>query len=458
MIKKCSLQIAVTILFIVSMVVHAQSIKIHLSNYTSGKGILHSLSGEKMESVDSARFTKDGKLSYQFTGNKYHNGIYRWVLENNKWIDFVYTGLDIELKTDVNNLLDSMKVINSESNRIYYTFIKLNKAYKIKTELLQLILARYPKDDEYYKITQRKINQLQDEYLDFITNVSQKEPNSFIARYISSAHLPIVNFNLPLDQQLVFLKTHALDDVDFNNAALINSDLFTNKAIEYLTYYRNPQLPKELLEKEFISAVDSILNKAKVHHLVYQHIVEYLIDGFKKFGFDQVLDYIVQNYVIKDDLCLDTKTESSIQRRLNQNKKLPVGAIVQNIILPDIGNKEINLSKIKFEKVLILFYASWCPHCQTLIPQLFELYKNLKEKKFEVLAISLDNKKEDWLQFVNNNKLTWLNVSDLKGWDTKAAADYFIYATPTMFLVDKEGKILAKPLTIAEVEKVISIP
>jgi hypothetical protein len=93
--------------------------------------------------------------------------------------------------------------------------------------------------------------------------------------------LPVVPPEITFDDQLTFLKTYALDNVNFYDDGLVHSDAFTSKTIEYLTYYRNPQLPLGLLEKEFMSAVDSILNKAKVNEIVYQHIVEYLIDGFK---------------------------------------------------------------------------------------------------------------------------------------------------------------------------------
>jgi len=428
---------------------YTQQIEIQLSNY-DGKVYLSELSGEIIVLIDSLTAVDNNAYSFSFVNKKYHAGFYRLSFSNNKWIDFINDGDNITITTDYNNIFDSLKIESSESNRLYYLFVRLNKNYKTKSELLQLILARYPKDDEYYKVTQEKFEQLQKEYLEFVNNSTKSNPISFIAHYIRSAQLPIVDFSLPLDKQLFFLKTHALDNLDFNDAQLIYSDAFTNKTIEYLTYYRNPQLPLELLEKEFMSAIDSILNKAKVNQLVYQHIVEYLIDGFKKFGFDKVIDYIVENYVIKDDLCLDSKTESSIQRRIDQSKKLPVSAVVPNIILQSADGKEIDLSKIKSDKVLILFYASWCPHCQTLLPQIFGFYNSQKVKKTEVLAISIDTSKADWLNFIKTYNFNWLNATDLKGWNGKAASDYFIYVTPTMFLVNKERRIIGKPNDINE--------
>jgi peroxiredoxin len=220
-----------------------------------------------------------------------------------------------------------------------------------------------------------------------------------------------------------------------------------------LTYYRNPQLPKELLEKEFMKATDTLLNKAKVNPVVYQHITEYLIDGFRKYGLDKSLDYIVDNYVIKDNLCLDVKTEGLIKKRIEQAIKFKIGDIVPNISLPDAEGRERNLKNIDTGNTLIIFYASWCPHCKELLPKLNDLVKSKTEYKLTIFAISLDSKKEDWIEFSKENCPDLLNVCDLKGWDGNAPNDYFIYATPTMFLIDKERKIICKPITFDDLGK-----
>ena len=430
--------------------INSQSIEVTVTDigFTSAK--LQSLQGEKTFTMDSITAKEKDFFRFSFKDKKYHYGFYRLAFSNNHTVDFLYDGNNVQLKTNASAILDSMEIISSGSNRLYYSFVKLNKSYKIKTDLLQLLLLRYPKDDGFYQTAQTKINQLRDEYLEFVTVTSQKEPHSFIARYIRSASLPSVNFNLSSEQQLMFLKAHALDNVDFDDAELIYSDAFTNKTIEYLTYYRNPQLPKELLEKEFMKGIDSVVSRAKVNTIVYQHIVEYLLDGFKKFGFDKVLDYIVDNYVIKDNLCLDEKLGDTIQRRIDQNKKLPIGAIAPNFTLTDISGKPFELYKSKKEKVLLVFYASWCPHCKTIMPQINELLK--VKKNFEVVAISLDTNREEWKNFIEQNNLNFIHVSDLKGWDGDTAKEYFIYATPTMFLLDSTKKIVAKPMTVEELD------
>ena len=426
----------------------AQDIKFKVDNLDSDKAALFSLSGEKVYFIDSITSSKKGK--FQFSLENHHAGIYRLTFNNKSQVDFIYDKKDVKIETDANNFSDNVKVIKSESNKIYYDFIKLNKEYKTKTELLYVILARYPRQDDYYQITKEKLVQVQEEYLYFVNVTAQANQNSFIARYVLSVQLPVVDTDFSTENQLKYLKSHSLDNVNFYDDGLIYSDAFSNKTIEYLTYYRNPQLPLELLEKEFIAAIDSILSKAKVNDIIYKHIVEYLLDGFKKYGFDNVINYIVDNYVIKDDICLDEKLETALERRVQQSKNFNVGAAVPNIIIPDSSGLVLELNNINAKKILIIFYASWCPHCQTLLPQILEIYKNQREKKFEVLAISIDTSRTDWLNFVRACNLNWLNANDLRGWDGKSVLDYYIYATPTMFLIDSDRKILMRPTSIEE--------
>ena len=424
-------------------IIFAQTVVIIPDNLSEKKVVLFSLSGEKTTFIDSINSNTDDEFIFNLA-NK-HSGIYRLTFNQNAWLDFIYDNEDVEIKSNENFILDSLQVIKSESNNFYYKFVKLNKDYKTKSELLKLILNRYPKEDDYYQTTKEKLIQTQEDYLNFINVTSQVNPNSFVARYIRSDQLPVVNVEIPFEQQLTYLKTHALDNVNFYDDGLIYSDAFTNKTIEYLTYYRNPQLPLELLEKEFMAAIDSILNKAKVNEIVYTHIVEYMLDGFKKFGFDNVINYIVENYVIKDDLCIDEKLSNTLERRIQQAKNFKIGSVVPNIVLPDSSGSIVELNKINSEKILIIFYSSQCPHCQTLLPQVYNLYKNQKEKNFEVVAVSIDTSRTDWLNFVRTNKLSWINISDQEGWNCKAALDYYIYATPTMFLIDKGKKLINIP-------------
>lgn len=100
----------------------------------------------------------------------------------------------------------------------------------------------------------------------------------------------------------------------------------------------------------------------------------------------------------------------------------------------------------------MLFYASWCTHCQNIIPKIYELYQNQEDKTTEVVAISLDTSKTEWNNFIGTYALDWINIGDMEGWNSKVAKEYFIYATPTMFLIAKDKKLIAKPTSVNDLK------
>lgn len=102
--------------------------------------------------------------------------------------------------------------------------------------------------------------------------------------------------------------------------------------------------------------------------------------------------------------------------------------------------------------VLIDFWASWCPPCRKETPHLVELYKQYKNKGFEIVGISLDSKADAWAKGVKDLNITWTQLSDLKGWQNAGAALYGVNSIPHTVLVDKDGTIIAKNIHGEEID------
>ena len=113
--------------------------------------------------------------------------------------------------------------------------------------------------------------------------------------------------------------------------------------------------------------------------------------------------------------------------------------------------EKIKLSTINDKRVILLdFWASWCSPCRAENPNVVKAYKKYHPKGLEILGVSLDSKKENWLQAIAQDQLTWTQVSELSGWDGKVAAQFGIQSIPSNFLLDKEGRIIGKDLREAE--------
>ena len=128
------------------------------------------------------------------------------------------------------------------------------------------------------------------------------------------------------------------------------------------------------------------------------------------------------------------------------SKKAPVGAMAPEFALNDVNGKPIALSSYKGKYTLVEFWSSNCARCRLESPNIIKAYNTYKAKGFDVLGVSLDNKKENWEKAIKEDKLPWTQVSDLEGWESKPAALYGIKFIPMNFLLDKDGKIMAKKL------------
>lgn len=136
-----------------------------------------------------------------------------------------------------------------------------------------------------------------------------------------------------------------------------------------------------------------------------------------------------------------------------QAKVGAVGTDAVDFTQNDVNDKPVSLSSFKGKYVLVDFWASWCRPCRMENPNVVKVYNKFKNKNFTVLGVSLDQQKEAWVNAIAKDNLTWTNVSDLQFWNNSVAQLYKVQSIPQNFLIDPNGKIVAKDLRGSDLEK-----
>lgn len=169
-------------------------------------------------------------------------------------------------------------------------------------------------------------------------------------------------------------------------------------------------------------------------------------------------DDVTEIEVAYNNLTNDIKNSvygKMVETKINDLKKqneglamLNIGKIAPNFSAPDPDGKQVSLNDIKGKATIIDFWAAWCGPCRRENPNVVKVYNKYHDKGLEIISVSLDKpgQKEKWLKAIEDDKLTWHHVSNLNYFNDPVARLYNIQSIPATFILDADGKIVAKSL------------
>ena len=162
---------------------------------------------------------------------------------------------------------------------------------------------------------------------------------------------------------------------------------------------------------------------------------------------------------IADRLGKARPNHPQVQQFVNNLQRLQgvnEGAMAPEINLATPAGPNLALSSLRGKYVLIDFWASWCGPCRRENPNVVKTYATYKDKGFEIFGVSLDQNREAWLKAIEADKLVWKHVSDLQYWNSAGAQAYQVNSIPQTFLVNPEGRIIAKGLRGAALDNYLA--
>jgi peroxiredoxin len=143
----------------------------------------------------------------------------------------------------------------------------------------------------------------------------------------------------------------------------------------------------------------------------------------------------------------------SILAKIEGAKSARVNTPAKKFIQQSLTGQKISLETFEGKYILLDFWASWCAPCRKEHPNLINTYQQFKDKNFEIISVSLDSENDNWKRAIEKDKLTWTQISDLKGQQNEIAVLYGVQSVPANFLIDPKGIIIAKNLSSEELYK-----
>ncbi|MBP5724170.1 MAG: DUF5106 domain-containing protein [Bacteroidales bacterium] len=428
------------------------TISLAVNGFGGQKTYLTKVEGDLAIITDTLTADRYGLFKTTFTDDN-ETGFYKFIFPqlNNAEVPFIFNKENVAISTEAINPNAYIQVMMSRENDLYYQFLKKNAIFTSQVELLETIYDNYI-GDEFRGQAEQEYLRLIRQYSSDMASFYERGKGTFAWKIIKSSATPAPPMLLSQSEKNAFLKAHFFDDVDFADTSLINSEVFTSAAIHYLSVFTQ-QIQQSNKNAIFMSAVDTILDKASVNETTYEFIVNYLLGGFESMGASEIVAYISQKYLAENSCSNNEKT--TLQRKALSNTELAVGKQAPLDILSAMNpKKDIDFST---ENIALVFWATWCGHCVEAVPQLVEHYAELSKPKYKLITVSLDTTTNDWEKFINEhpkfNKSR--NLIDTNGWDGELAESYYIYATPTIYLI-QAGKIVAKPVEVNEFFKTVT--
>lgn len=413
-----------------------------ISGINNGWVKLYETEGRDYFIVDS---TKINKGEFSITVENAFPGIYKIGIteDPNKIGDIILNPEEGQIKLVYSNanLKYSLQSTNSTENKALMSYQKNERIHKNKISDIQKSRKdRQAKRSEIYKE--------QADFKSYQDKVAAANEGTFFANMVRHQQSPYR-----------FDKNKYWDDMDFEDKSLIHSTVWPDRIEDYMRLHASKEKSKEEPRLGFYNAVDMLATEIMQdgNDEVLEFVLYTLSEGFYSSNMEELSLYVVDNYFY-GDACGDAEISELFKKKAAGIRKLQVGNTPPDFTLPNANGNTVRFSDVASsnELTLVLFWASFCHKCEREIPEVKKVYRQYKSKGLEILAVSVDKEKSDWLEGIESHGTEWIYVSDLKGWRSPVSEDFRVSSTPVMFLVNDKREIIAKPKSAKELDKVLS--
>jgi thiol-disulfide isomerase/thioredoxin len=406
---------------------------------TKPKGSVIRLSkyvGDMKVALDSMLYRGESEIGFTYD-SRFSDGIYALDVNSLETFQFVIINQEnISAHIYESGSGMAFKSNQSRENDAFNIMLNLSEVYSKSMDSMGIALNQLSDFDPRHGAKTDSLtmvyHRIADSYNNSLDLLNNLFPKSYTAEVlIALDKIPLrtqkSEWNSKFDNDAAFNHIHYFSFIDFSDERIITNPFLSNKVLDYIYNY------SERSEQGLKQAIDKLVDASNTHPKVQAFIIDLLIDFFTDKEAAEFIDYISRTYL---GSCALPLSESRLAK-IDQMVKFKSGDPIPEFRLPNQTGHLVPVSGVTGQLNVIVFWASWCPHCMRELPKIKELYDVLAGD-LGVYAISVDSVKPDWIQAVKSENLKWLNVIDEDGFESARLAEFGVTSTPTLILVDSE--------------------
>jgi len=405
--------------------------------------------GKEMVLVDSCKGNDAGIYQFSLPKNA-EQGLYRITIGKSNSLDLIVANESaIRFKTQIFAFEDSLKVIESEENKVYQSYLKLKRDTEQQFWLFESLIKYYKPSDLFYQTLINEQYSIKVKFYKEVEDLIKDKKQTFAYNYINLETKPLVLFEGDRCAANFKMADSWWNNVNLEDNRLLHTPDLLSKFWDYLELAlcedRYTMEEQDSILVQFISKV----LEGFISDSIQAKFVRSLSMGFSQSDYFGVVNYLMAKY---PDYTTEIADDPDLKARLLIEQNLMPGKRAYNFKIKPVEGKRLKLSDIKAKYTLLVFWSVWCPHCIDAMPKIDEVYNEFKADGFEVVAVNVDSETKPFTDFVKQYNLNWINMQVTSHSTDPITIRYNVDETPKMFLIDRDLNIVSRPQSSEQVQ------
>jgi len=448
-----------SIVFVLVCILHtglsAQTISGNLSLLVKQQIRLEGFDGLTTYPISKASIDSTGYFKLNYSANDY--GVGYLISADKKPLILILSGENIVLKGEALSMIETMRFLKGQENLWFEQYAREHPIREQVISAWKYLEGIYTSDSLFLSqkmsrdIIMQEKNRIQSEDSLFLSSLPKE---SYVSWFLPTRKLvSSVSKVAQYRTEEIPSTIQAFRQLDYADPRLYKSGLFKDAIESHFWLLENGGFSLDSVFIQMALSIDAMIDGLVTDEEKLNEVTDYLFDLLERHSLFKASEHLALKVLTQNSCTLN----SNLSNQLETYRAMKKGNIAPDILFSNLkssntenAKQPLKLSAVKSRYTVVVFGASWCPKCSEEIPAIAKFYAKWKKEGTEVVFISLDDEREAFAEF--SADIPFISSCDFNKWESKAAKDYYVFATPTMFLLDSSRKIILRPHSVNQID------